>query len=104
MGSTVAGGGGTRRAHGAGSPNPALGGPGVPGGDIAPNTGLPTPGSGGPGGGNPGNLYGAGGGGGSSFAAPSATDVSLLRGMNHGNGKGGSRSGPSRPAPAEPWP
>ncbi|WP_189308829.1 Ig-like domain-containing protein, partial [Streptomyces albospinus] len=30
---------------------------------------------------------GAGGGGGSSYAEPSATDVVLLRGVNHGNGK-----------------
>ncbi|MFJ3175425.1 Ig-like domain-containing protein [Streptomyces roseus] len=112
LGSGVAGGGGTQLAHGAGSPNSAAGGPGAPGGDIDPNTGLPNPGSGGPGGnggrggnggggggggyfagaggsggGNPGNLYGAGGGGGSSFAAPSATGVSLLRGVNHGNGR-----------------
>lgn len=112
VGSGVAGGGGTQSAHGAGSPNSALGGPGTAGSDTDPNTGQPNPGSGGPGGnggrggnggggggggyfggaggsggGNPGNLYGAGGGGGSSFAAPSATDVSLLRGVNHGNGK-----------------
>ncbi|MBT2545204.1 Ig-like domain repeat protein [Streptomyces sp. ISL-44] len=44
-------------------------------------------GGGGSGGGNPGNLYGAGGGGGSSFAAPTATDVSLLPAVNQGNGK-----------------
>ncbi|WP_078621867.1 Ig-like domain-containing protein [Streptomyces sp. NRRL S-244] len=112
IGSGVAGGGGTQHAHGAGSPNSAQGGPGAPGGDTDPNTGLPNPGSGGPGGnggrggnggggggggyfggaggsggGNPGNLYGAGGGGGSGFAAPSATDVSLLRGVNRGDGK-----------------
>ncbi|MGN5386193.1 Ig-like domain-containing protein [Streptomyces sp. JL7001] len=111
-GSGVAGGGATSTAHGTGSPNSRLGGPGIPGGDIDPNTGLPNPGSGGPGGngarggnggggggggyfgggggsggGNPDNLYGAGGGGGSGFAAPSATGVSLLPGVNHGNGK-----------------
>ncbi|MET9618140.1 Ig-like domain-containing protein [Kitasatospora indigofera] len=111
-GSGVAGGGGTQSAYGLGSPNSALGGPGVPGGDIDPNTGLANPGSGGPGGnggrggnggggggggwfggaggsggGNPGNLYGAGGGGGSSFAAPAATGVALLPGANHGDGK-----------------
>ncbi|MFE6844866.1 Ig-like domain-containing protein [Streptomyces sp. NPDC057686] len=112
VGSGVAGGGGTQSAHGTGSPNSAQGGPGTAGGDTDPNTGQPNPGSGGPGGnggrggnggggggggyfggaggsggGNPGNLYGAGGGGGSSFAAPSATDVSLLQGVNRGNGK-----------------
>ncbi|MFD7989975.1 Ig-like domain-containing protein, partial [Kitasatospora indigofera] len=111
-GSGVAGGGGTQSAYGLGSPNSALGGPGVAGGDIDPNTGLANPGSGGPGGnggrggnggggggggwfggaggsggGNPGNLYGAGGGGGSSFAAPAATGVALLPGVNHGDGK-----------------
>ncbi|MFF4369242.1 Ig-like domain-containing protein [Streptomyces sp. NPDC001594] len=43
-------------------------------------------GGGGSGGGNPGNLSGAGGGGGSSFAAPSATDVTLARGVRRGNG------------------
>ena len=111
-GSGVAGGGGTRSAAGAGSPNSALGGPGVAGGDTDPNTGLPNPGSGGPGGnggrggnggggggggyfggaggsggGNPGNLPGAGGGGGSGFAAPTATDVLLAQGVNHGNGR-----------------
>ncbi|MFE2142028.1 Ig-like domain-containing protein [Streptomyces sp. NPDC059456] len=111
-GSGVAGGGGTQSAHGSGSPNSAQGGPGIAGGDIDPNTGLPNPGSGGPGGnggqggnggggggggyfaggggsggGRIGNLYGAGGGGGSSFAAPSATGVSLLQGVNRGNGR-----------------
>ncbi|MCX5208048.1 Ig-like domain-containing protein [Kitasatospora sp. NBC_00240] len=111
-GSGVAGGGGTQSAYGFGSPNSALGGPGVAGGDIDPNTGLANPGSGGPGGngarggnggggggggwfggaggsggGNPGNLYGAGGGGGSSFATPVATDPALLPGVNHGDGK-----------------
>ncbi|MFG2824637.1 Ig-like domain-containing protein [Kitasatospora sp. NPDC048365] len=110
-GSGVAGGGG-ESAPGAGSPNSALGGPGVPGGDYDMWTGLYNPGSGGTGGngarggnggggggggwqggaggsggGNPGNLYGAGGGGGSSWAAPGATDVSLLRGVNHGAGR-----------------
>ncbi|MFC5885526.1 Ig-like domain-containing protein [Kitasatospora aburaviensis] len=111
-GSGVAGGGGTRTAPGTGSPNSALGGPGTPGGDYDNWTGLYNPGSGGSGGngarggnggggggggwfggaggsggGNPGNLYGAGGGGGSSFAAPTATDVSLLQGVNHGDGR-----------------
>ncbi|MCX5010268.1 Ig-like domain-containing protein [Streptomyces sp. NBC_00555] len=111
-GSGVAGGGASQTAHGTGSPNSALGGPGIAGSDIDPQTGLPNPGSGGPGGngarggnggggggggyfgggggsggGNPGNLYGAGGGGGSSFAAPTATDVSLLPAVNQGNGK-----------------
>ncbi|MFJ9852762.1 Ig-like domain-containing protein [Streptomyces sp. NPDC101150] len=111
-GSGVAGGGGTQTAPGAGSPNSVLGGPGVAGGDIDPNTGLPNPGSGGAGGnggrggnggggggggyfggaggsggGNPGNLYGAGGGGGSGFATPTATDVSLRPGIHHGDGK-----------------
>ncbi|MFE5807095.1 Ig-like domain-containing protein [Streptomyces sp. NPDC056491] len=111
-GSGVAGGGATQSAHGTGSPNSALGGPGTAGSDIDPNTGQPNPGSGGPGGngarggnggggggggyfgggggsggGNPDNLYGAGGGGGSGFAAPAATDVSLLPGVNRGNGR-----------------
>ncbi|MER6301049.1 Ig-like domain-containing protein [Kitasatospora sp. NPDC001539] len=111
-GSGVAGGGGSQSAAGAGSPNSALGGPGAPGGDYDNWTGLYNPGSGGTGGngarggnggggggggwfgggggsggGNPGNLYGAGGGGGSSHAAPSATDASLLQGVNHGNGR-----------------
>lgn len=111
-GSGIAGGGGTEDAHGTGSPNSLLGGPGVAGSDTDPNTGLPNPGSGGPGGnggrggnggggggggwfggaggsggGNPGNLYGAGGGGGSSHAAPGATDVSLLQGVHRGNGR-----------------
>ncbi|WP_329315582.1 Ig-like domain-containing protein [Streptomyces sp. NBC_01278] len=111
-GSGVSGGGGTQSAHGVGSPNSAQGGPGIAGSDIDPNTGLPNPGSGGPGGnggqggnggggggggyfagaggsggGRIGNLYGAGGGGGSGFAVPSATGVSLLQGVNHGNGK-----------------
>ncbi|MFD5624201.1 Ig-like domain-containing protein [Streptomyces yangpuensis] len=111
-GSGVAGGGATQTAHGTGSPNSRLGGPGIPGSDIDPNTGLPNPGSGGPGGngarggnggggggggwfgggggsggGNPDNLYGAGGGGGSGYAAPSATGVSLVPGVNRGNGR-----------------
>ncbi|MFJ9817757.1 Ig-like domain-containing protein [Streptomyces sp. NPDC101151] len=109
-GSGVAGGGGSQTTPGTGSPNSALGGPGIAGGDTDPNTGLPNPGSGGPGGngarggnggggggyfgggggsggGNPGNLYGAGGGGGSSYATPAATDVSLRQGVQHGNGK-----------------
>lgn len=111
-GSGVAGGGATRTAHGTGSPNSLLGGPGVPGSDIDPHTGQPNPGSGGPGGngarggnggggggggyfgggggsggGNPDNLYAAGGGGGSGFAAPAAADVTLLQGVNRGNGK-----------------
>ncbi|MFD9516887.1 Ig-like domain-containing protein [Streptomyces sp. NPDC059979] len=111
-GSGVAGGGATQTAHGTGSPNSRLGGPGIPGSDIDPNTGQPNPGSGGPGGngarggnggggggggyfgggggsggGNPDNLYGAGGGGGSGFAAATATDVALLPGVNRGNGK-----------------
>ncbi|MER6997151.1 Ig-like domain-containing protein [Streptomyces sp. NPDC000410] len=111
-GSGVAGGGASQTAHGTGSPNSRLGGPGTAGSDIDPNTGLPNPGSGGAGGngarggnggggggggyfgggggsggGNPDNLFGAGGGGGSSFAAPTATDVSLVQGVNRGNGK-----------------
>ncbi|MGH3996955.1 MAG: Ig-like domain-containing protein [Pseudonocardiaceae bacterium] len=50
-------------------------------------------GGGGGGGGNrlppeePGGFFGAGGGGGSGFATSSATDVALIPGMNHGNGK-----------------
>ncbi|MDJ0386270.1 Ig-like domain-containing protein [Streptomyces sp. G-G2] len=44
-------------------------------------------GAGGSGGGNPGNLYGAGGGGGSGYAAPSATEVSLVSGAGHGAGR-----------------
>ncbi|GAA1183050.1 hypothetical protein GCM10009664_56450 [Kitasatospora gansuensis] len=111
-GAGLAGAGGTGTAPGAGSPNSRLGGPGVAGSDSDPDTGLPNPGSGGPGGnggrggnggggggggngggaggfggGNPGNLPGAGGGGGSSFAAPTATGVALLPGVNHGNGR-----------------
>ncbi|MCX4524201.1 MULTISPECIES: Ig-like domain-containing protein [unclassified Streptomyces] len=112
-GSGIAGGGGTQSAHGAGGPrNSNIGGPGISGGDIDPNTGLPNPGSGGPGGsggrggnggggggggyfgggggsggGNPDNLYAAGGGGGSSYAAPSLTDAALLAGVNRGHGK-----------------
>ncbi|MFE2407515.1 Ig-like domain-containing protein [Kitasatospora sp. NPDC059408] len=111
-GSGVAGGGGSRTAPGTGSPNSALGGPGTPGGDYDMWTGLYNPGSGGSGGngarggnggggggggyfgggggsggGNPGNLYGAGGGGGSSYAAPDATGVALLQGVNHGGGR-----------------
>ncbi|WP_405789629.1 Ig-like domain-containing protein [Streptomyces sp. NBC_01367] len=111
-GSGLGGGGATQTAHGTGSRTSPLGGPGIPGGDIDPNTGLPNPGSGGPGGngarggnggggggggyfgggggsggGNPDNLYGAGGGGGSGFATPAATDAVLLPGVNRGNGK-----------------
>ncbi|MFD9727609.1 Ig-like domain-containing protein, partial [Streptomyces sp. NPDC059072] len=37
--------------------------------------------------GAPGNIPAAGGGGGSSYAAPTATGVSLLKGVNRGNGK-----------------
>ncbi|MCX4807257.1 Ig-like domain-containing protein [Streptomyces sp. NBC_01214] len=110
-GSGAGGGGATQTAHGTGSRTSPLGGPGIPGGDVDPNTGLPNPGSGGAGGngarggngggggggyfgggggsggGNPDNLYGAGGGGGSGFAAPAATDAVLLPGVNRGNGK-----------------
>ncbi|MEV6953668.1 Ig-like domain-containing protein [Streptomyces sp. NPDC051183] len=112
QGSGIAGGGATRTAHGTGSPNSKLGGPGIPGGDTDPNTGLPNPGSGGAGGnggrggnggggggggyfgggggsggGNPDNLPGAGGGGGSGYATPLATGVSLIAGINRGNGR-----------------
>ncbi|MFB7257654.1 Ig-like domain-containing protein [Streptomyces nojiriensis] len=111
-GSGAGGGGATQTAHGTGSRTSPLGGPGISGSDIDPNTGQPNPGSGGPGGngarggnggggggggyfgggggsggGNPDNLYGAGGGGGSGFAAPAATDAVLLPGVNRGNGK-----------------
>ncbi len=112
VGSGIAGGGGTQSAPGSGSPNSALGGPGAPGSDIDPNTGQVNPGSGGTGGngggggngsggggggyfgggggsggGDPGNFYGAGGGGGSGYVTPAATGVSLVPGVNHGNGK-----------------
>ncbi|MCT4357076.1 Ig-like domain-containing protein [Streptomyces sp. Je 1-79] len=111
-GSGIAGGGATQTAHGTGSPNSLLGGPGAPGGDTDPNTGLPNPGSGGAGGnggrggnggggggggwfgggggsggGNPDNLPGAGGGGGSGHAGPTATGASLTPGVNRGNGR-----------------
>ncbi|MFD8145642.1 Ig-like domain-containing protein [Streptomyces sp. NPDC059708] len=112
-GSGLAGGGGTQTAHGAGGPrNSNYGAPGGAGSDIDQYTGQPNPGSGGTGGnggaggpggggggggyfaggggsggGNPGNLSGAGGGGGSGFAAPSATAVTLARGVQHGDGK-----------------
>ncbi|MFJ8016953.1 Ig-like domain-containing protein [Streptomyces sp. NPDC096339] len=112
-GSGLPGGGGTQSAHGAGGPrNNSVGAPGAPGSDIDSWGSKPNPGSGGSGGnggmggnggggggggwfaggggsggGRPGNFYGAGGGGGSSFAAPTATDVSLLKGVNRGNGK-----------------
>ncbi|WP_370151293.1 Ig-like domain-containing protein [Streptacidiphilus sp. EB129] len=111
-GSGVAGGGAGQTVAGHGSPNTLYGGPGTPGIDLDPITGEPDPGSGGTGGnggaggpggggggggwhgggggsggGNPGYFPGAGGGGGSSYAEPSATAVSLLQGVNHGNGK-----------------
>ncbi|MFC9294866.1 Ig-like domain-containing protein [Streptomyces sp. NPDC057011] len=112
-GSGLAGGGGTQSAHGAGGPrNNSVGAPGAPGSDIDSWGSKPNPGSGGSGGnggmggnggggggggwfaggggsggGRPGNIYGAGGGGGSSFAAPTATGVTLAQGVNHGNGK-----------------
>ncbi|MDH6131453.1 hypothetical protein P3T37_000822 [Kitasatospora sp. MAA4] len=112
LGSGLAGGGGSQNAAGHGNPNTLNGGPGTPGIDLDPVTSQPDPGSGGTGGnggaggpggggggggwhgggggsggGNPGYFPGAGGGGGSSFAEPSATDVSLLQGVNQGNGK-----------------
>ncbi|MEU6280220.1 Ig-like domain-containing protein [Streptomyces sp. NPDC047028] len=112
LGSGLAGGGATQTAPGHGNPNTLYGGPGTPGIDLDPITSEPDPGSGGTGGnggaggpggggggggwhgggggsggGNPGYFPGAGGGGGSSYADPSATDVSLLQGVNHGNGK-----------------
>ncbi|MFB7619982.1 Ig-like domain-containing protein, partial [Kitasatospora sp. NPDC056181] len=112
LGSGLAGAGGSRTAAGHGNPNTLNGGPGTPGIDLDPITSEPNPGSGGTGGngggggpggggggggwhgggggsggGNPGYFPGAGGGGGSSYAVPSATDVSLLQGVNHGNGK-----------------
>ncbi|WP_370109728.1 Ig-like domain-containing protein [Streptacidiphilus sp. MAP12-33] len=111
LGSGLAGGGASQTAAGHGSPNTLYGGPGTPGIDLDPITSEPDPGSGGTGGnggaggpggggggggwhgggggsggGNPGYFPGAGGGGGSSYAEPSATDVSLLQGVNHGNG------------------
>ncbi|MEY9947899.1 Ig-like domain-containing protein [Kitasatospora sp. GAS1066B] len=112
LGSGLAGGGGSRIAAGHGNPNTLNGGPGTPGIDLDPITGEPDPGSGGTGGnggaggpggggggggwhgggggsggGNPGYFPGAGGGGGSSYAEPAATGVSLLQGVNQGNGK-----------------
>ncbi|MCX4961065.1 Ig-like domain-containing protein [Streptomyces virginiae] len=109
-GSGLAGGGGTRSAHGAGGPrNNTVGAPGGAGSDIDQYGSRPNPGSGGSGGngggggggggggyfaggggsggGRPGDLAGAGGGGGSSYAAPSATGVTLTQGVNRGNGK-----------------
>ncbi|MEU6985664.1 hypothetical protein ABZ946_19885 [Streptomyces sp. NPDC046324] len=107
-----AGGGATSTSHGTGSPNSRLGGPGAPGGDTDPNTGLPNPGSGGAGGnggrggnggggggggwfgggggsggGNPDNLPGAGGGGGSGHADPTTTGASLTSGVHRGDGR-----------------
>ncbi|MFI6475769.1 Ig-like domain-containing protein [Streptomyces sp. NPDC050516] len=112
LGSGLAGGGATGTAAGHGNPNTLNGGPGTPGIDLDPITSEPDPGSGGTGGnggaggpggggggggwhgggggsggGNPGYFPGAGGGGGSSYAEPSATHVSLLQGVNHGNGR-----------------
>ncbi|GAA5014769.1 hypothetical protein GCM10025734_62600 [Kitasatospora paranensis] len=112
LGSGLAGGGAGPAAAGHGNPNTLNGGPGTPGIDLDPITSEPDPGSGGTGGngggggpggggggggwhgggggsggGNPGYFPGAGGGGGSSYADPTATDVSLLRGVNHGNGR-----------------
>ncbi|MEU8975606.1 Ig-like domain-containing protein [Streptomyces monashensis] len=112
LGSGQAGGGATQTASGHGNPNTLNGGPGTPGIDLDPITSEPDPGSGGTGGnggaggpggggggggwhgggggsggGNPGYFPGAGGGGGSSYADASATDVALLQGVNHGNGK-----------------
>ncbi|WP_329467308.1 Ig-like domain-containing protein [Streptomyces sp. NBC_01431] len=112
LGSGLAGGGATQTAPGHGNPNTLNGGPGTPGIDLDPITSEPNPGSGGTGGnggaggpggggggggrhgggggsggGNPGYFPGAGGGGGSSYADPSATSVTLLQGVNHGNGK-----------------
>ncbi|MFI1645729.1 Ig-like domain-containing protein [Streptomyces avidinii] len=109
-GSGLAGGGGTRSAHGAGGPrNNTVGAPGGAGSDIDQYGSQANPGSGGSGGngggggnggdggyfaggggsggGRPGDLAGAGGGGGSSYAAPSATGVTLSQGVNRGNGK-----------------
>ncbi|MEU2711460.1 Ig-like domain-containing protein [Streptomyces sp. NPDC007205] len=112
LGSGLAGGGATQTASGHGNPNTLNGGPGTPGIDLDPITSEPNPGSGGTGGnggaggpggggggggwhgggggsggGNPGYFPGAGGGGGSSYADPSATNIALLQGVNHGNGK-----------------
>ncbi|MGW7527949.1 Ig-like domain-containing protein [Streptomyces sp. NPDC054783] len=112
LGSGLAGGGGSQTAAGHGNPNTLNGGPGTPGIDLDPVTSKPNPGSGGTGGnggaggpggggggggwhgggggsggGNPGYFPGAGGGGGSSYADPSAINVALLQGVNHGNGK-----------------
>ncbi|GHI40471.1 Ig-like domain-containing protein [Streptomyces violascens] len=112
LGSGLAGGGATPTAAGHGNPNTLNGGPGTPGIDLDPITSELNPGSGGTGGnggaggpggggggggwhgggggsggGNPGYFQGAGGGGGSSYAEPSATGVSLLQGVNHGNGR-----------------
>lgn len=111
VGSGLAGKGATQTTHGdAGSRNSTIGAPGGAGGDLDPVTGQVNPGSGGTGGnggaggngggggggyrgggggsggGNPGNLYGAGGGGGSGYATPTLTDVSLVSGVNHGDG------------------
>lgn len=94
-GSGDAGTGGTQTDPGTGTrPTSGVGGPGIPGGPTDPVTSQPTAGSGGHGGnggggsgGNPGGYFGAGGGGGSGFASPSATDVALISGVNHGNGK-----------------
>ncbi|MFF5933996.1 Ig-like domain-containing protein [Streptomyces sp. NPDC012508] len=99
----VAGEGATSTSHGTGSPNSRLGGPGAPGGDTDPNTGLPNPGSGGnggggggggwfgggggSGGGNPDNLPGAGGGGGSGYAGPATIGARLTSGVHRGNGR-----------------
>ncbi|MFI6054282.1 Ig-like domain-containing protein [Streptomyces violascens] len=112
LGSGLAGGGATQTAAGHGNPNTLNGGPGTPGIDLDPITSEPNPGSGGTGGnggaggpggggggggwhgggggsggGNPGYFQAAGGGGGSSYAEPSATGVSLLQGVSHGNGR-----------------
>lgn len=112
LGSGLAGGGAGQTEAGHGSPHTLYGAPGTPGIDLDPITSEPNPGSGGTGGnggaggpggggggggwhgggggaggGNPGYFPGAGGGGGSSYAEPSATGVSLLQGVNHGNGK-----------------
>ncbi|GAA1230311.1 hypothetical protein GCM10009665_20890 [Kitasatospora nipponensis] len=112
LGSGLAGGGGDQVAAGHGNPNTLNGGPGTPGIDLDPITSEPDPGSGGTGGtggaggpggggggggwhgggggsggGNPGYFPGAGGGGGSSHAEPVATDVTLLQGVHHGDGK-----------------
>ncbi|WP_405983187.1 Ig-like domain-containing protein [Streptomyces sp. NBC_00158] len=97
--------------------NNTVGAPGAPGADTDSWGSKPNPGSGGSGGngggggsgaggggggyfaggggsgggrsgpGAPANLPAAGGGGGSSYAAPTATGVSLLKGVNRGNGK-----------------